>query len=113
MKEFLCSSCRESWSVKDEQVNKVLCCPFCAFEIPKPKEIIVTSFETAIQKAINDLSVEVLKNRNQFIAYLMDIALNFKKKYTFYQKFVITLSLISCIHYPIQLLKKLNWRVQS
>lgn len=80
MKEFLCSSCRESWSVKDEQVNKVLCCPFCAFEIPKPKEIIVTSFETAIQKVINDLSVEVLKERKRFLAYLMDIGSQYKKE---------------------------------
>ena len=80
MIEFVCSSCRESWSVKDEQVNKVLCCPFCAFEIPKPKEIMVTSFETAIQKVINDLSVEVLKERKRFLAYLMDIGSQYKKE---------------------------------
>lgn len=80
MKEFVCSSCKESWNVKDEQVNKVLCCPFCAFEIPKAKEIIVTSFETAIQKVINDLSVEVLKERKRFLAYLMDIGSQYKKE---------------------------------
>lgn len=86
MKEFVCSSCKESWNVKDEQANKVLCCPFCAFEIPKPKEIIVTSFETAIQKVINDLTVEVLKNRNQFIAYLMDIGPQFQKEIHIFSK---------------------------
>ncbi len=80
MKDFTCSSCGESWSVKDEKANQILCCPFCAYEIPRSKEIIVTSFETAIQKVINDLTIEVLKNRNQFIAHLMDIGPQFQKE---------------------------------
>ncbi len=80
MNEFTCSSCGESWSVKEGKISSVKCCPFCAFEIPKSKEIIVTSFETAIQKVINDLTIEVLKNGNQFIAYLMDIGPQFQKE---------------------------------
>lgn len=80
MNEFTSSSCGETWSVKNEKVNKVLCCPFCAREIPKPKEIIVTTFETAIQKVINDLTIEGLQNRKQFIAYLMDIGPQFQKE---------------------------------
>lgn len=80
MKDFICSSCSETWSVRDDKISLVKCCPFCAFEIPKPKEIIVTSFETAIQKVLNDLSVEVLKERKRFIAYLMDIGSQYQKE---------------------------------
>ena len=80
MKDFICSACGEGWSVKQEKSNCVLFCPFCAYEIPKPKEIVITSFETAIQKVINDLSIEVLKERKRFLAYLMDIGSQYKKE---------------------------------
>lgn len=80
MKECVCDNCNEHWFVKEGKEKNIKGCPFCLNEFYKPKEIIVCSFETAIQKVLASMTTEILKERNRFIAYLLDIGTQFRKE---------------------------------
>lgn len=80
MKDFVCHYCHEQWYVNDGSEEKVNSCPFCTKALFKPKEIIVTSIDTAILKIITDLGIDILNDSRKFFAYFSDVAYSFQKE---------------------------------
>lgn len=80
MKEFECKSCRKKWFVAPDMAEDVIGCPFCLKELPKPRVIVVDSFESAVLKVIVDNGIEIVSDRRRFLAYLEDIAFDYRKE---------------------------------
>lgn len=80
MKEFNCKSCNKTWFVKLDVADEVTGCPFCLKELPKPRVIVVDSFENAVLKVIVDYGVEIVSDRRKFLSYLTDVAFDYRKE---------------------------------
>lgn len=80
MKEFNCKYCNKTWYVKLDMVDEVTGCPFCLKELPKPRVIVVDSFENAVLKVIVDYGVEIVSDRRKFLSYLTDLAADYRKE---------------------------------
>ena len=80
MKEFNCKSCNKTWFVKLDMADEVTGCPFCLRELPKPRVIVVNSFENAVLKVIVDYGVEIVSDRRKFLSYLTDLAADYRKE---------------------------------
>lgn len=80
MKEFNCKSCNKTWFVKPDMADEVSGCPFCLKELPKPRTVVVDSFETAVLKVIVDYGVEIVSDRRKFLSYLADLAADYRKE---------------------------------
>lgn len=80
MKEFNCEFCNNAWLVKLDVADKVTGCPFCLKELPKPRVIVVDSFENAVLKVIVEYGVEIVADRRRFLSYLTDVAFDYRKE---------------------------------
>ena len=80
MKEFNCKSCNKTWFVKLDMADEVVGCPFCLKELPKPRAIVVDSFENAVLKIIVDYGAEIVSDRRKFLSYLTDVAFDYRKE---------------------------------
>lgn len=80
MKEFNCKSCNKTWFVKLDMADEVTGCPFCLKELPKPRVIVVDSFENAVLKIIVDYGTEIVSDRRKFLSYLTDVAFDYRKE---------------------------------
>lgn len=58
----------------------MVCCPFCRNDITITKKNEIVSFEAAICRVIEDMTIEILKERQRFIAYLLDVSNEYKKE---------------------------------
>ena len=80
MKEFECKYCKKNWFVKLDIADGIVACPFCKTNLPKPRVIVVDSFENAVLKVIVDYGVEIVLDRKKFLSCLTDVAFDFRKE---------------------------------
>ena len=80
-KDLICKSCNNKWYVDEELLKQVKLCPFCATEYIHEKEkIIIDSVDKAIYATICEAGIEILLERNRFLAYLNDMASDYRKE---------------------------------
>jgi len=81
MKKLKCKSCSKVWYIDDRELNNQKGCPFCLSEIAK--EIKFDTMDTlakVIYDAIMRYGIDILKNPNKLLGYIMDISPNLKKE---------------------------------
>jgi len=80
-KDLICKNCDNKWYVDEELLTQVKFCPFCATEYIHEKEkIIIDSVDKAIYATICEAGIEILLERNRFLAYLNDMASDYRKE---------------------------------
>jgi len=80
-KDLICKNCDKKWYVDEELFKQVKLCPFCAAEYIHEKEkIIIDSVDKAIYATICEAGIEILLERNRFLAYLNDMASDYRKE---------------------------------
>jgi len=81
MKKLKCKSCSKVWYIDDRELNNQKGCPFCLSEIAK--EIKFDTMDTpakVVYDAINRYGIDILKNPNKLLGYIMDISPNLKRE---------------------------------
>jgi len=77
----MCTKCNKKWYVDEHLYKQITCCPFCSCEyIHEKEQITIDSVDRAIYAIINEAGIDVLQDKKRFLAYLNDIAIDFKKE---------------------------------
>ena len=86
MKKFVCISCGRKWYVDEIDEKAVMSCPYCAKKIIEERLLVIDSFDKALLKVIHWQGKEILKNKTRLLAYLFDLAPDYKKEIRIFSK---------------------------
>ena len=87
MKQVKCNACKEKWYIDNQNEKKLRVCPFCATDIREKIELKnVNTLGEALCKAISDRGIEILDDRQNMYAYLLDTIPELKREIRIFSK---------------------------